>query len=132
MIMHLKQINRVIVLSAALAAVPWLAEAHHSGAAYDGSKVMRIDGEVERWQFANPHSSLQIRVTDSSGEQQIWSFEGLPAGMLAPRGYRRNTFTPDEKITVVYNPMRNGSGGGGRLVGAVLPDGSTIGEVSAE
>jgi hypothetical protein len=33
---------------------------------------------------------------------------------------------------VLYNPMRDGKPGGGRLVGARLPDGSTVGNVPPE
>ena len=123
--------SRLALLGVAAAIMPLLAHPHHSGAAYDGDSVKRIVGHVTRWQFANPHSSLQIRVSDEDGEEQLWDFESLPAGMLAPRGYRRNTFEPNDEITVVYNPMRNG-GVGGRLVGAILEDGITIGEVPSE
>jgi hypothetical protein len=128
--MLFRKLNCVIA-SAALVTVSLVAEAHHSGAAYDGSKVARIDGEVEQWQFANPHSWLKIRVTDSDGKQEVWSFESNPAGMIARLGYRRDTFPQDSTVTVVYNPMKNGSGGG-RLVGAILPDGSTVGEVATD
>jgi hypothetical protein len=106
------------------------ARAHHSGAAYDGSQTLRIEGEVAAWRFANPHSSLQIKAVDAAGAELLWSFEGLPAGMLTPLGYRRNTFEPAAKVTVIYNPMRDGQPGGGRLVGAILADGSTVGTVS--
>jgi len=116
------------VLTAALA-VSAPAHAHHSGAAYDGSKTLRIEGTVEAWRFANPHSSLQLRADDGAGNIVVWSFEGNPAGMLASLGYRRDTFAPSAQVTVVYNPMKDGRPGGGRLVGAVLSDGSTVGQI---
>ena len=124
--------KRLALLSALLITSPLGALAHHSGAAYDGSKTLRIEGEVVAWRFANPHSSLQIRAADAAGEPLLWSFEGLPAGMLTPLGYRRNTFQQSAKVTVLYNPMRDGKPGGGRLVGARLPDGSTVGNVPPE
>lgn len=108
------------------------AQAHHSGAAYDGTKTQRIQGSVESWRFANPHSSLQIRADDGAGGQILWSFEGNPAGMLAAQGYRRDTFAPAAQVTVVYNPMKDGKPGGGRLVGAILSDGKTVGQVAAD
>jgi len=116
-----------------VAAFLWpAAQAHHSGAAYDGTKTLRIQGSVESWRFANPHSSLQIRANDGAGGQILWSFEGNPAGMLAAQGYRRDTFAPPAQVTVVYNPMKDGRPGGGRLVGAILSDGKTVGQVAAE
>lgn len=106
-------------------------QAHHSGAAYDGSKTLRVEGVVENWRFANPHSALQIRAPDGAGKEITWSFEGQPAGMMTPLGYRRNTFEPAARVTVVYNPMRDGRAGAGRLVGAILQDGSTVGQVES-
>jgi hypothetical protein len=93
---------------------------------------LRISGEVTSWRFANPHSWLQITVTDETGHDQVWDFEGLPAGMLAPRGYRRNSFAPEDRITVFYRPMADGRPGGGNLQGAILADGTTVGTVPAE
>jgi hypothetical protein len=110
-------------------AVAAVASAHHSGAAYDGSKTLRIEGVVTSWRFANPHCSLEIKARDAAGQEIAWSFEGNPAGMLQALGYRRNTFAPGTPVTVIYNPMRDGKAGGGRLVGAVLADGSTVGQV---
>jgi hypothetical protein len=105
--------------------------AHHSGAAYDGQKTLKLQGAVKSWRFANPHSSLQIQTDDGAGKTVTWDFEGNPAGMLTQLGYRRNTFVPEAKITVFYNPMKDGRPGGGRLVGAILGDGSTVGQVPA-
>ena len=107
----------------------WPAQAHHSGAAYDGTKTLRIEGTVESWRFANPHCSLQIRSADGS---TLWSFEANPAGMLAAQGYRRDTFTASARVTVIYNPMKDGQVGGGRLVGAILGDGKTVGQIPPE
>ena len=124
--------KRLALIGALLSGAVPIALAHHSGAAYDGSQTLRIEGEVANWRFANPHSSLQIRASAANGEPLLWSFEGLPAGMLTPLGYRRNTFEPSGKVTVFYNPMKDGRPGGGRLVGAILPDGSTVGTVPPE
>ena len=125
----LLRLERSAVLGAVAAAVlPWLAHAHHSGAPYDGTKTLRIEGTVESWRFANPHCSLQIRSTDGS---TLWSFEGNPAGMLAAQGFRRDTFTPSARVTVIYNPMKDGKAGGGRLLGAILGDGATVGQIPA-
>jgi hypothetical protein len=103
-------------------------QAHHSGAAYDGTKTVRIEGTVESWRFANPHCSLQIRAGDGD---TLWSFEGNPAGMMMALGYRRDTFAPEAHVVVVYNPMKDGQPGGGRIVGAILDGGKTVGNIPA-
>lgn len=105
------------------------AQAHHSGAAYDGTKTLRIEGTVESWRFANPHCSLQIRAADG---KTLWSFEGNPAGMMAALGYRRDTFATTASVVVVYNPMKDGRPGGGRIVGAILDGGNTVGQIPSE
>ena len=119
--------KRWAVLAALLSAA--VAQAHHSGAAYDGTKTLKVEGVVDSWRFANPHSSLQIKANDGAGNTITWSFEGNPAGMLTSLGYRRNTFEAAAPVTVLYNPMKDGKAGGGRLVGAILSDGSTVGQV---
>jgi hypothetical protein len=124
-----QKVGRWAVVGTLLAASNLLA--HHSGAAYDGQKTLKLEGSVESWRFANPHCSLQIQAADGAGQTIAWSFEGNPAGMMQQLGYRRNTFIPDAKVTVFYNPMKDGRPGGGRLVGAILSDGSTVGQVPA-
>jgi hypothetical protein len=104
-------------------------EAHHSGAAYDGGQTLKLAGRVASWRFQNPHSSLALEADDGAGKTVLWSFEANPAGMLTSLGYRRNTFTPGAEVTVLYNPMKDGKPGGGRLVGAILGDGTTVGQV---
>jgi hypothetical protein len=121
-----------VLFGALLGVAVSIAEAHHSFAAYDDSKTLRIEGVVESWRFANPHCALQVRADDGSGHSILWDFEGLPAGMLTPLGYRRNTFEPAARVTVVYNPMRDSKPGGGRLVGAILSDGTSVGQVAPE
>lgn len=119
------------LVAAVLLATASPTPAHHSGAAYDGTVSLRIEGQVERWRFANPHSHLEIRADDGAGREIVWSFEANPAGMIAAQGYRRDTFAPAAKVTVVYNPMKDGRPGGGRLVGAILADGATVGRVDS-
>jgi hypothetical protein len=118
---------RAGAVAGAMALLGWLpaAHTHHSGAAYDGTQTLRIEGTVASWRFANPHCSLEIRAADGA----TWSFEGNPAGMLTAQGYRRDTFAPAAPVTVVYNPMKDGRPGGGRLVGAILGDGATVGQI---
>lgn len=129
---QMKWLTRVATLAIAWAAFAGAAAAHHSGAAYDGTRTLRIRGTVENWRFGNPHSSLQIRADDGAGTAIVWSFEANPAGMLTALGYRRNTFAPSAEVTVVYNPMKDDRQGGGRLVGAILSDGSTVGQVTPQ
>ena len=100
--------------------------AHHSGAGFNSDEVIEITGAVKEFQFTNPHTWIQVIVTDEQGEQTEWSVEwGSPNG-LARQGIRPSTFPPGAELTMQINPMANGSPAGG-FVGARFKDGTTIG-----
>jgi hypothetical protein len=65
-------------------------------------------GTVEKWQWANPHSWLYIRVAEPNGVQEIWGFEAGSAGMLARSGWNAADMKPGDKVTVTGSPARNG------------------------
>ncbi len=117
----------LLLFSLAALTVTTLAYSHHSGAAYDKARVVRISGEVEEWSFRNPHSWLRLKVPEGEGGGTVWKFEALPAGLLAPKGWRRSSMKPGDVVTIYFNPMRGESLPGGNLVGAVLADGTMVG-----
>jgi hypothetical protein len=109
---------------ALLTAAP--AFAHHSGAPYDRRITASIQGEVIEWRWSNPHAWLKIRAPDKDGNMAEWAFEAMPATILSRQGWKRSTFQAGDKVTVRYNPIRDGSPGG-VLLGATLADGSNVG-----
>ena len=104
-------------------AVP--AYAHHSYAMFDRSQVLSVSGTVKEFNWTNPHSSFAI-VAPSNGSDQVWYFEMGGPETLARQGWKRSTVAPGDKVTVSYNPLRNG-GAGGSYVGIVLPNGTRLG-----
>jgi Family of unknown function (DUF6152) len=107
----------------ALAALP--AGAHHSFAMFDLEKDVTLQGVVREFQWTNPHVWLQLLVTDEKGNTVEWSLEGGAPGMFIRTGWTRKTLQPDDKISVVIHPLRNGKPGGS-LVTVTLPDGRTL------
>ena len=103
--------SRVSVLSAAillaLAAIP--ASAHHSAAPFDMTKSVTMQGTVEKWVWANPHSWLYIRVVKTDGSQEVWGFEAGSTGMLARTGWNAADMKPGDKVTVSAAPERTGN-----------------------
>jgi hypothetical protein len=100
--------RRLPLLSAAwlVASLPVLA--HHSGAMFDRTKKVTITGTVVQFQYAQPHSWIDVRTTDADGKEVIWAFE---AG--APPQMRMVGLTPDvlkggDKITITGHPLRDG------------------------
>jgi hypothetical protein len=103
-----------------------LALAHHSGVMFDRSQVRTIEGAVQEWRWANPHSYLRIDVAGDGSDVVEWNFEATSSALLARQGWRRNSFEPGERVSVHYNPLRDG-GVGGNLVGVTKAGGEVLG-----
>ena len=91
----------------ALAAIP--ASAHHSAAPFDMTKPVSLEGTVEKWVWANPHSWLYIRVVKPDGSQEVWGLEAGSTGMLARAGWNAADMKPGDKVTVSLAPERTGN-----------------------
>ena len=113
-------------LIGALAFVSGAALAHHSGAMFDRSKEISIEGDVTEWHWSNPHSWLQIHARHDGQENVLWSFESTSTQILAKQGWRRTSLKPGDRITVAYNPFKDGAPGG-NLVRVTMPDGTVLG-----
>lgn len=103
------------------------AGAHHSGAGFNTDEVINITGTIKEFQFTNPHTWIQVIVTDEQGQEQEWSVEWGSPNSLARRGVRPSTFPPGAAVTMRINPMANGAPAGG-FIGAKLGDGTTVGD----
>jgi hypothetical protein len=98
-----------ILAAAACAAAPALA--HHSFAMFDTKKELTLSGTVKEFQWTNPHSWLQLNVPRGASSVE-YSIELGSPNTMSRKGWRRSTFKPGDKVTVVINPMRDGSPGG--------------------
>lgn len=112
-------------LAAGLFAVPALA--HHSFAMFDAETTLVLEGTVVEFQWTNPHSWLQVEVTDDAGESVEWSLEMGSPGGLARSGWRPRTVVPGNQVTVSVHPLRDGEPGG-QILTVTLPDGTVMGE----
>jgi hypothetical protein len=119
-------IHAALVLSGILFAAQ-SGVAHHSGAGFNSGEVKEITGTIKEFQFTNPHTWIQVIVTDDAGEQTEWSVEWGSPNSLARRGVRPSTFPEGAEVTMRVNPMANGSPAGG-FIGARFPDGTTVGD----
>ena len=99
---------------------------HHSFAMFDLEKQVTVEGTVKEFQWTNPHCWLQVAVPDGKGGTQEWSFEMGAMGMLARTGWKSSTVKPNDKVTVLMNPLKSGAPSG-RLLKVTLPDGRVMG-----
>ena len=104
--------------------------AHHSAAGIDQTRTVTIVGVLKEFKWANPHSWMDIDVTNDKGETKVWSVEMTAPAYLARAGWTSKTVKPGDKVTVTVRPMKNGDPGG-LFVNITLPDGRVLGQAPA-
>jgi Family of unknown function (DUF6152) len=110
---RIKQVFGAMILAASCA-VSWPVAAHHSFAVYDRTKTVTIKGTVKTFQWTNPHCVVWVLVQpEGGGDPQEWSIETTSPGVLTRDGWTRNSIKPGDKVSVEFNPLRDGSHGGG-------------------
>ena len=117
----------IIVCSVAvslLASVPLIA--HHTGATLLSETTVTLKGVVKAWLWSNPHCLLTLEVKGPDGQVVQWVVEAQAPNSIYPAGYRKNSFSPGDQVTVTVNPVANGRPYG-RIAHVVLADGTTLG-----
>jgi hypothetical protein len=100
--------------------------AHHSFSMFDETKEIVLKGVVKEFQWSNPHTWIQLNVTDASGNVVEWSIEGGSPNLLGRQGWKRNSLKAGDQVEVTIHPLRDGQPGGS-FMSAVLADGRTLG-----
>lgn len=92
--------------------------AHHAESAqFDVNKPVEVTGVVKKVEWMNPHIWYYVEVKDDTGKITVWGFSGGPPGMLARRGFTKDTMKPGMVVTVRGSRARDGSNNasGGRV-----------------
>ena len=116
---------RTIRFLCAMLLVATAAGAHHSGAGVDRTKTVTITGVVKEFRWTNPHSWIDLEVTDGKGAPTLWSIEMNPPPYLVRSGWKASTLKQGDKISVTLNPIRTGEPGG-IFVSVTLADGRVL------
>jgi len=64
-------------------------------------------------------------VPNAAGTSELWKVELNSPNNLRRQGWRSNILRAGDKVTVVINPLRDGTKGG-LFVSATLPDGKVL------
>jgi hypothetical protein len=80
--------------------------AHHSAAAYDTQKEVKVTGSVVRYRFANPHVYLTLQVKNPDGSATTIEVEAGAASVLNGLGFTAESVSIGDVVTVVGNPDR--------------------------
>ena len=118
---------KTLRMLALLAAAPLMA--HHSMAGFDRTQTVTLEGTVKEFSWANPHSWIELEVTEG-GKTVSWNFEMTAPAFLARAGWKRTTIKPGDKVTIVGNPLKSGDPGA-LFVSITLPDGTKLGQNAA-
>ena len=94
------------VLPCTVLALAAPALAHHSAAAYDTQKEVRVSGTVVQYRFANPHVYLTVQVKKDDGSSSTVEVEAGAASVLNGLGFTKDSVKAGDVVTVVGNPAR--------------------------
>jgi len=107
-------VRSLLIATALFLGVAAPALAHHSFAMFDTTKMVTVTGTVKEFQWSNPHAVLLV-VTEApdTGAADLWTLELTSPGNLTRSGWTRHSLNPGDKVEVQFNPLRDGTHGGG-------------------
>ena len=105
---------------------PAVASAHHSTSMFEPEKRVTLTGAVKEFQWTNPHAWIQVAVPGADGQLADWSFECGSPNTLSRQGWKPSTLEVGDRITVVANPMKDGTNAG-LMYTVTLADGRVLG-----
>ena len=94
-----------VLLTAGILAIP--AAAHHSTAAFDSSRVVRIEGTVTQFRWINPHASFKLEGSAEGGPDGLWTVEMTAPNVLINSGWKRTSLRVGDEVVAFVNPLRN-------------------------
>ena len=97
--------------------------AHHSYAMFDQGKVLTVQGTIARVEWADPHVWVWAYVSNGKGGHDLYGFESGSINSLARQGWTMTTLEVGDKVSIEYNPLRDGRHGG-YFKSATFADGS--------
>ncbi len=115
-----------LVLSLAGISASATSLAHHSTSMFEPEKRVTLTGNVKEFQWTNPHAWIQVTVKAPDGTSTDWSFECGSPNTLSRQGWKPSTLKPGDEITVVANPMKDGTSAG-LMFTVALADGRMLG-----
>jgi hypothetical protein len=118
-----------VLIAAVCAGLINVSFAHHSTVGQIEENVTEISGTVKEFKFMNPHSWIQVIVTDADGEAVEWSVEWLIPNVLMRQGYNPSTFRTGDEVVMQLRQHVSGAPMG-EFEGAKKVDGTIIGRWS--
>ncbi len=106
--MKLRMLVGAIGISLTVGALP--SYAHHPFAVeFDSRKPLTLKGNVNKFEWTNPHAVLAIDVVGPTGEVTAWTVELGGPGALSRRGWKESTLKSGDKVTIDGWAAKDGS-----------------------
>jgi hypothetical protein len=96
-------------MAAALVLSPLSTLAHHGTTAYDFARTLTLKGTVTRFDWVNPHASLEWDAKTENGGAEHWVVELTSPGMLTRSGWHHDSVKEGDEVTVYFHPSKNGT-----------------------
>ena len=112
----MRRASRTLIVVWMLTALGANAWAHHSGAWFDRSKVIALEGAVvTKVEWRNPHFWLHLDVPDGKGGTEQWSLEGPSSSQVVDNGISPDILKVGTRLTAFAFPGRDRS----KRIGAI-------------
>ena len=118
-------LRRFLTLSLLLMTGSMTAQAHHSFAMFDSTKMIQQKGVVKEVQWTNPHVWVRLSV-QADGKEVTYDYEAAAVAVLKRVGWVKDSVKPGDVVTVVGHPYKDGRPGGS-IEHLILANGSQIG-----
>jgi len=87
-----------------------VSSAHHSPAAFDQTKEVRLEGTVTKYAYNNPHTYITLEMEGANGARVSQLIEVGPISTVLPLGLTRDSLKVGDRVSVRANPPRRGTG----------------------
>jgi Family of unknown function (DUF6152) len=81
--------------------------AHHSAAAFDVQKEVKVTGKVSEYKFRNPHVYMIVQARKADGSTTPVEVEAGAPSVLNPLGFTKTSIMVGDVVTIIGNPAKN-------------------------
>jgi hypothetical protein len=106
----MRKTQTMLVAGGLLMAATERVPGHHAfGAEFDPNAPVRLQGEVVKLEWVNPHAWIHIEVKKADGTSEVWMVEGGTPNTLLRRGLTRDSLTIGTELIVDGYQTKNKS-----------------------